>query len=479
MTELEEMPPFKPTFENIFLRKKYIAFLSTSMAVFFALSIIGSLTVSRFQTRSYLELTSTAEIDGKFFQQLIDLELEDQQLTKHIEAASRNSLLIENRHIANQELERIREQVSFQTSRRKNGNQYRVAAVFSGLGSEGEKNLTRSLVRGLSRRIASKNNVEEALARVQHQFIEVKNSIEQNATRLQAELSVASRLVDELNLDLSNAYRTVESLGTELRPDGSNVAFEELDKSSVNELLGALKNKLSQIETTENDQDLYNLGQAVAQINKDLQELGLSDSANKSMRIINASLPQTNSAVRSILDILAKCDTDSLQTQIGRAQNNLKVDAIQLREDVTAANLLAEQIPESRYIVNSVSDGPTLPEENSPGVGYMLLIGLFSIGFGSVISMYYRPEFEEVGFESVENTQEILGVPVIARIEESDEVAEEPNTVANSVVRYSEVALFGFFVLTLLLCFAQPDLRQAFLDSPIYGLSRMAGMFFG
>lgn len=483
MTEQNANPPGTPSYKAAFRRKKNFAFVTTTLAVFFALCMFGSITVSRFQSRSYLELTSTSEIDGGFFKALIDQELEDQQLTKHIETATRNSVLVENRHIASQDLIKVREHVSFVTSKRKEGNQYRLMAQYDGLGSEGEKNLTRSLVRSLSRRIASMTNIEDAVQAVDQKFQIVKQKIEQNATRLQSELATASQMVDDLNLELSSVHQAVEFLGPDDRfkktTNNTLAGQGNLDRNSMSELLGALQDKLSQIQAAENERELYNLGQAVAQINQNLQELGLSDESSKSMRIINASLPETNTAVRSILDILERCDTDSVQTQIGLAQNNLQTDAIQLREEVTAMNLLTSQIPESRYIVNSVSDASTVPADNSPGFGYILLIGMFSVGFGSVISMYYRPDYEDLGFDSVENAEQALGLPVIAQIQESQESDDQPNTVANTVVRYSEVALFGFLVLTILLCFVQPDLRQAFIESPVYGLSRMAGMFFG
>ena len=219
---------------------------------------------------------------------------------------------------------------------------------------------------------------------------------------------------------------------------------------------------------------------AVAIIDDRLQEIGLSDQNNKSMRIINASLRgHQHRGKNGILELLEKCDTDSIRTQIGQAKNNLRTDTIQLRENVTAMNSLSGDVSESRFIVNSVSDASTVPVDNAPGIGHLLLIGLFSIGFGSVVSAYYRPELENLGFESTESAEHLLGLPVVASVTEDVDDSSEPNSVANSVVRYCEVGLFGFFVLTVLLCFVQPELRDAFVENPIYGFSRMVGMFFG
>ena len=82
---------------------------------------------------------------------------------------------------------------------------------------------------------------------------------------LNEELTEASRLVDELNFELSNVHESIESLGpsdlanTSLARNGGG-RLSDFERSSMSQLLAALQDKLSAIESAENESDIYDLG---------------------------------------------------------------------------------------------------------------------------------------------------------------------------------------------------------------------------
>lgn len=482
-TQSDIQKPYLATFK----RKRQFAFATTSMAMFCLLCFVASLGINQFETNSSIEISSVHSVSPTLVQQLIDAELSDEKLADHLVATQRNSDYLENEDIVNQRMDSIRKSFSFSSAERVEGGQYRLTARYHGKGSSDEKHLTHHVVRGIAQRLSGLDNLVHSAEKVEQQFEIVKRLIESNASRLNQELDGASRLVDNLNLGLSNVHEAVELLGPDDRINSkfnqeNNIAIDGSDRQKIGTLLGELQQSLSSIEAADDEREIYDLSKSISRINDQLQDLGVSDPDNSnSMRIINAALPETNTAVRSILELLAVCDTDSIQTQIGQVQNNLRTDSIKLREDVTSMKLLADNLSESRYVVNSISQPSTKPSSSKSIFGYVLTIALISGLFGTVIASHYRPDLENCGFEDSESVSDILGVPVIATVSESEPDEENqsaPNYVVNSIVSYSEVVLFGFILMTLMLCVVQPDLRQAFFESPVYGLSRMSSIIF-
>ncbi len=481
-------PRVAPPFEKSFKRKKQFAFLTLSLASFCLLCFIGSVFVTGFETSASLELISSHKVDDSFFANVVSRELESDNLSNHIQTAINNATIVDSGEIVDQDFEKIKSALSFRTMPHQNGNQYRLIAVYSGMGTEIEQNLTESIIRGIAHRIEDTDNVAEASRSLQHQFEIVQSLIEAAASGINRELEVASRLANDLNQELSIIHESVESLNLNEQSRSISGSVDDVAMAKrggqLRQLVDELQTKLDEFQQAGNEQDLFDLGKSIVRIKTRLDDIdvAVTESRDNSIRIINASMPETNSAIKSILDLLEACDVDSIQSQIGATRDQLRRDSRQLREEVTEMDLLTEEFSGGRYIVNSISNSKTNSAETQPGIGYLIILGLISVVIGSVVSTYYRPEVEGIGFDSKEQAGKWLNLPIIANIAEptdQQELGDKQPSWANTTVRYAEVALFGFVLLTALLCLFQSDLRQAFLDSPLYGLSKMSGMFFG
>ena len=473
-------------FDGVFRRKKAFAFLKVFLTVFFVLAFFGAISIKEFETTSSLDISVSSKDPEAFFKQIISEEIGDQRLSSHVSESVSGTLDVKDSDLSTLNLEQIRDAFDFRIAKRINCNQYRLTAAYVGDGTPAEQNLTRSLVSSLAVRLGSSDSVEQAFAKVNGRFQSIQDRVESNATVLDQDLKSTNQLVDSLNVGLSDIHESVELI----RPNEPNTAdftntgeivSSPLNREQFDNLLGSLEEKIAAIKLANDERELHQLGLAVSKIYADLRELdlpNLNDDESGSVRIINAAMTESNSAVKAVLELLDELDTDSIQTKLGQIQNNLRVDTIQLREELVGLQSLTNNLTESRYVVNSVSQAVTKPGESAPHFGHIFLFGCFAAGVGMTVASFYQPEIEDVGFADVESAAELLGTPVVACIAGVSDSEEGKEGWANTLIRYCEIGLFGFILLTVILCFIQPDLRNAFFESPFYGLSKMKDLFF-
>jgi hypothetical protein len=298
---------------------------------------------------------------------------------------------------------------------------------------------------------------------------------------LHNELDQTNDLVNDLNSGLSDVHQAVESI----RPQGGfedadSIAQNEFERGRIDSLLSTLSSKIEEFKVATEEEVLNQIGRSIANIKQQLDEINLplDGEAASSMRIINAALPESNSAARSILELLGQLDTDTIQARIGQVQNNLRAGAVELREDVSELRTMTNRFSESRFVVNGVSGARTRPSAKGPNIGHIFVFGFIAMVGATFVATYYRPELENCGFETIESIQETLSVPVVSEIVSDGQQRPEKAALGNKIVRYCEVGLFGFVLLSAILCFIQPDIREAFFESPFYGMSKIANLFF-
>ena len=202
------------------------------------------------------------------------------------------------------------------------------------------------------------------------------------------------------------------------------------------------------------------------------------------IRVVNTSIPSRNSAAGPILGSLEAIDTDSLDMELHNLRESVRDNAIKLREGLGGVQMASSSTPSGSLIVNSIAKLKTSPVQSGPGVPHFILFGLISCFLGSCIAMAYQPALEGVGFASLDDTTHKLALPVVATLNQPAN-ADDQNTetkrfgFANMIVRVSEIVLFAFLLLIILLCIVQADIREAMFASPFYGLSKISALFFG
>ena len=98
--EFSPTPVAKP-YENFFQRKRFFAFLTVAITSFCALCFFSALSISEFETSSFLNVSGQADQPESILQDMIANEITDENLRSHLEAAFQNS------DIVNQELDGV------------------------------------------------------------------------------------------------------------------------------------------------------------------------------------------------------------------------------------------------------------------------------------------------------------------------------------------------------------------------------------
>lgn len=463
-----------------FHRQKQFAFITTAASLFCFLCFFSSAFLKDFETTSYVDISASSQQPEMLFEEAIGKEISDEKLVGHIAASLTQSNYGEDFDVAHVDLENVRESLNFRISPNKTGQQFRLSAAYSGNGSQPEQALTKNIVHAVAHRLSGIDRMANAMQTFNSKCELVQSNIEIKAQKLHEELGHTHNLVNYLNADLSDIHEVVESI----RPEASfgnpnSLAQEGFDREQVAGLLNSLQEKLDELSVS-SQEETARIGQSIATINDQLRALNVSTTGEtqQSIRIINASLPEGNAAIRSILEMLNNVDTDSIQTRIGQIQNHLKVDAVQLREDVSELRNLTNQFSESRFVVNGISEPRTRPAGRFPNIGHVFLLGLVSLIGGAFVATYYRPENANQGFDTEDAVKNTLGLPVVSKLVSAIEKEDRPKPWGNSVVGFFEVALFGFVLLVAILCLIQPEIRAAFFESPFYGMSKIANLFF-
>lgn len=469
----------KKPYEKVFFRKRLFAFLTIALTLFCGLCFFNSISHRRFETMSSVDVSGKGEHPEGILQRLIALEIDDSKLTTHLESAFQKSNL-PGQSLQNVDLQAVRDSIDFRIAKRQSGG-FRLTTVFMGDGNGVEKDLTRSLTRSLAEGIGSREAIMNSVSKVEQQFGQVIDTVKINAAELHGELNVANQLINTLNLELSNVHQSIEQLKIHQAPEPTNDRFvNDASEAEFQDMINDLKRKLTEIESAQDEWQFEELRNSISRINKRIKSFDPEQQARaeQPVRIVNVSMPSGNAKVGAILASLNSIDIDSVQMKIGQLQSTTNVDANRLDAEIRELRNLTGNLSKDNFVVSGISDAKTQPANSVSLRRQIFLFAMLASAIGLGVSMFYRPEFEGVGFETPEAAENTLGLPVIASLDSKTDEETERSSWANKTVRICEIALFGFVLLTAILCLIQPDLRSAFFENPIFGMSKLSRMFF-
>lgn len=466
-------------YEKVYQRRRLFAFLTIAITTFCALCFISSASYRDFETLSSVDVTGQGERPEEMVHRLVSNEIDDASLSSHLELSVQNSN-IADQDIQNVDLQAVRDKLDFRIAKRQSGG-FRVTTAFVGNGGVVEKNLTRSITRQLAEGIGSRDAVLKSVADVNQQFGRVVETVNFNATRLHDDIESTNRMVDSLNVGLSDIHRSIEDLKYQQAPASLTDRFE--NQASTEEFQNAisdLKRKLVEIESAQDEWEFEQLRNSISKINRRLQNLNTQrdEPVDQPVRIRNASMAESNPQVGSILASLNSLDIDSVQSKLGQIRNNSTVNADRLGAELRNLQTLAGDLSSNNFVISCISDAATQPVDSVPIRRQMFLFAMLAGATGFGVALFYRPEFDGLGFEDSDDAESTLGLPVVATVIAKDDEEDKPGSWANSLVRFCEIALFGFFLLTVILCMIQPDLRAAFFENPVFGMSKLSRLFF-
>jgi len=466
-------------YEAIFFRRRLFAFFTIALSVFCALVFISSISDRQFETVSSVDVSGKGDRPEIMLHRLIGNEINDSKLSAHLELAFQKSNLAEQ-DFQNIDLDVVRDSIDFRIAKRQSGG-FRLTTAFNGDGSVIEKDLTRSLTRSLAEGIGSRESIADSVYQVEQQFGQIFDTVKINATELHKELNIANQLVNELNLELSNVHQSIEQLKYRQKPEASNDRFvDKKHEAQFRAMVTELKQKLAEIETVKEEWQFEQLRDSIADINTRIKNFDPQRqvSSEQPVRILNASLAAGDAEVGTILSTLDSLDIDTVQSKIGQLQTNATTDANRLDAELRQLKSMTRNLSSNNFVVSCITDAKTQPADSAPLRRQLLLFGMLASGIGLAVSMAYRPELIGIGFEDTEEVENTLGLPVIATLDVNEDEESSNSCWANSLLRFCEIALFGFILLTAILCLIQPDLRVAFFENPFFGMSKLSRLFF-
>ena len=156
----------------------------------------------------------------------------------------------------------------------------------------------------------------------------------------------------------------------------------------------------------------------------------------------------------------------------------LRTTVAELRETKTTAG-------SNKGSGKSVSRLETTPIGGVPRTSHVVFISLLSLLVGSVVASNFQA-FSPQGFEDTSTVASRLKVPVLASIPSRSSVADSNSSsggqalpVANRVGWFAKAVLLCVIGLTIFVCCLNPEIRQAFLQNPFHGFSRLVWLFVG
>jgi hypothetical protein len=253
--------------------------------------------------------------------------------------------------------------------------------------------------------------------------------------------------------------------------------------------LNSLRDGLQRLDASGFHPAYEPLNQAAGEISHTLGPLLQADAiatesvrgTSSPMRVVNASLG-SGGPLNRVLDSIESLDIDTIKSRLLQTQQNLRSDALETRNQIISLNAATKEMSDNRIVVDAISPVRTAPADAGPRPAMLLMFGLFAIAFGAAVAFRYKPELVDVGFDSADDAARSIGLPLVSTIRvDLAEVAGrgKKDCIANSIVRVCEIGLTGFVLLTVVLCLTIPEIRSAFVENPIFGLSRIGELFFG
>lgn len=486
MSIANELKPY----EKAFIWKRISAFLTTSMALFCLMSLLTSTSIKEFTTTTKLQIHSDMANTHSHVKTIIEEQTSDQQLSNFVAAAASNADLIANADIATHNLAVIRDSLGIQLSGEQDQRRFILSIQYRGKGTDCEKYLTRNFAQALARRLDSRLIDVQQQTQLSDLIAKVEDRIRISSDIHYSDLESASANVARINDDLSNLHHAVQNLKSEsgnqynghpdIDPERIIASVRTLDqiKTAINQLGSpGIQINMESIEVAFDDMRDHLVGLQNTLAEKQIEGHG-------PIRVVNTSIPSRSSAAGPILGALEAIDTDSLDLELKNLRESVRGNAIKLREGLANVQMASNSLPRGNLIVDSIAKLKTAPIQSGPGLPHLILFSLISCFIGSCIAMSYKPALDSVGFASLDDTTQSLGLPVVATLNQQVDPADQNTKTkrvgfANTIVRFSEIALFAFLLLIILLCIVQSDVREAMFANPFYGLSKISSFFFG
>ena len=471
-------------FEKDFRQKRIMAFLTMCMALFCLFCFLTSTAIRDFSTITELQITSDIEDTQSLVQSIVETEITDQNLAEIVSAAANNADIVANTDIATRNLESIRNALDIQLTRQDDPSKYTLSIHYIGQGTDCEKYLTKTFAQQIASRLdsrsetnVSRDRVTDLIAVVQDQCADFSNN---HYTNLETSLSQ----INQINAQLSDVHVSVQDLkqtGYLRNPESKLKDGEKIRQAVI--ALDQIREGVKLLgQPGFGVPDHENLDQAISDVRQELYALqeNSADLQSGPIRVVNTSLPTEGIDTKPILSTLENVDTDSLQYELGQLRDSIQGHAVKVREKLTELQLANHTVDDGYLVVDSMMKLQTKPVQTAPGLPHLLLFGFISTFVAAAVAMAYQPALEGIGYESATHVSQKLGIPVVAETNRQDKTSKKRSGgIANTIVRISEVVLFAFLLLIILLCIVQADIREAMFANPLHGLAKISALFFG
>lgn len=480
-------------YETAFLWKKRYVFAVTSLVVMLMLSLIVSSSIREYSTSSVIEMSVVGNDPNLLCRRLVDAEIADSGLSRHVQTAKENTGLLINHAINRADLDTIRNDLVFDLEN-VGSRRWRLAIRMRGAGTDCERSLTGSIADSLAGKLTTENLARETYQQLESSFTSLRENLQQLSGQRHRELVSANRSVEQLDAGLSDIYQQLESLSPFDVPNDQLASDNPIDPESqaaeLARILDALESRLRDMDEIQSGEEFARLSESVDDVRTQLDRIEpektrLRSSAGETpLRVVNTELPRRSAVAAGLLESVEGLDTDSLRAKISQVQQNLRTDTNQILSQIKETQRLAGELANNRIVLQSVHAPKTTPAKPLPGLSTMFLLACVSVGAGIAGAVWYQPALTGVGFENFEQLGRRLKLPVIARINpesEKESVANEdqgPFT-SNAVFQVCEIVLFTFAALLVVLCILQPEVRIAFLENPLLGLAKLAELVMG
>jgi hypothetical protein len=451
------------------MRRRLIAFLTVGCTAFVLMSLLWPVSTKAYSSRSEIEFSLANRPNAADdFESLLK-----SVVARHTSPASIASLIQQNGLNAEMQMSadelagRVRDRLTISLDRgQAETDALKVRVALEGRATPRENYLVNAMATTLAR-----DFMVSPLAAIVPSSAADKDEILNLEQRRQEIYSKADALLAQIEGNLKQAASQVA--GT---VDGQS---DEFEASFASMQLDAVDAELRDL-ITRRSQEIARTGDGSLTVSA--LDAQISDKRNELAKLTAGNLGDSKRSPFMTAGFTLNNDVS------GR----LESDTISLRESI---GQLAEIAAEATTTAKASGFGPAFsimgvrgrvpaPVNGVPGKRESLLLVLASTLIAGMVSLAYKP-FAERGFESVENVENRLGIPVIATLDNSHryeeatgpgietETVEEEVPGANQIVKACQWVLFCGAMLIIGFCLANTNIRIAFLENPFYGFARI------
>jgi hypothetical protein len=201
---------------------------------------------------------------------------------------------------------------------------------------------------------------------------------------------------------------------------------------------------------------------------------GSSFQLASSSKVVPATDEQLQTAIDSI-------DTRSLRSVLNEIEDRIRNQQVQV--DLNPPESVTDN-GSAAFNVQSLDRSRTVPVNGSPGLGSLIMLGLFSVAIGCAVARCYDP-FEARGFPTVDTLGKMLGVPVVVELKSGTDSLDGQGadsigaSWSNRIVKIAGLTLLGVFMVVIGFVLTNSGVRAAFVENPLYGCARIFRIFAG